>query len=116
MSIKGLTQDELATYYSGRAIRHTMETAPTDPDMRREIEIVYRRLDAALTKDEYYHVVIYTGCDFGGRLFSDPYHGAPDPYHGAPDPDEDAPPLPSIPAFFSTQSRRQAVIVSRLLQ
>jgi hypothetical protein len=72
MSVKRLTADEYATYLIGLAIRRTLDSAPRDPEMRQEIDIVCRWIDAALTLDEYRHASRHTGWDFSNDENEEP--------------------------------------------
>jgi hypothetical protein len=61
-----MNAEERAAYFIGQAILRQLQHAPRDPDTVREIEGVSRWMEHWLTPDEYHHVMITTGHDFGG--------------------------------------------------
>ena len=61
MSIKRLTDDEMATYLIGLAVRRQLDEAPHDPATVKEIEAVFRWLEHWLPPDEVHCVSLLTG-------------------------------------------------------
>jgi hypothetical protein len=68
MSLSRMNAEEKAVYFIGQAILRQLEKAPRDPDPLREIEAVSRWMEHWLTPDEYHHVMLTTGYDFGGHF------------------------------------------------
>ncbi|MGH7967447.1 MAG: hypothetical protein ACREIC_01840 [Limisphaerales bacterium] len=50
----------------GLALRRTLERAPHDPEMKHEINVIWRWMETRLTLDEAEHVMVTTGNDFAG--------------------------------------------------
>jgi hypothetical protein len=66
-----MNKEERAAYYIGLAVLRQLEHAPRDPDTQREIDAVARWMEHWLTGDEYVHVAVTTGYDFGELLTRD---------------------------------------------